>query len=109
MTFKQLVIPGTNDSGAFSISPWSLYYPQSESILGQLISGARALDLKIGLVEETQEFYTYYENNNQFYKMASLNEVINDVLLFVIATRQPLIFSINHLIDIHTPKVNNIN
>lgn len=97
MRVNDMFIPGTHDSGAFILnySPFKdnrltkYLYTQDETIVEQLIHGARLLDLRVALVDG--KFWI----NHGIVKTHPLEHVLEDVVKFIENTKEIVI------IDVH--------
>ncbi|XP_068234926.1 uncharacterized protein [Palaemon carinicauda] len=100
-SLRSLVIPGSHNSGSFSlkdeddvVSAWVVC--QDENIISQLLFGIRYLDLRVAYYPQTPEKLWV---NHDLVKWRPLEEVFSEVQTFLTLSRDPII------IDIHRTPV----
>lgn len=101
LRLNEAFIPGTHDSGAFHLAyrPFSdnrltkYVYAQDESIMEQLIHGARYLDLRIGLYDG--KFWV----NHGIAKVHPLEFILRDVKTFIDSTREIVILDFHEFLN----------
>ncbi|XP_012284591.1 PI-PLC X domain-containing protein 1 isoform X2 [Orussus abietinus] len=100
LRIRDVFLPGTHDSVAYSKIPGSIYdtlvtkyvITQDEDILSQLIYGVRYLDIRVGHYPNTEELWW---GNHGFVQIRPLQTVINDVKTFLANTQEIVIFDIH--------------
>ncbi|XP_044581334.1 PI-PLC X domain-containing protein 1-like [Cotesia glomerata] len=90
MTLRELFIPGTHSSGSYSeeLPPTIIQrytITQEKSILDQLISGIRYLDLRPCIIDDE------YWNCHGEYGIQPFGKIIDDILEFIINTNEIII------------------
>ncbi|EDW04028.1 PI-PLC X domain-containing protein 1 [Drosophila grimshawi] len=100
LRLRDLFIPGTHDSGSYRpnfdpllreslVTKYAL--TQDDDIRGQLLHGARYLDIRVGYFSPAEEKFFIYHGIT---KQRPLNEVIQQVKDFVLATNEIVIFGL---------------
>lgn len=95
---RNIIIPGTHDSGSYRENPTmkhfyplNYYITQDDNILGQLIHGARYLDIRPAYYEDReQKWYV----NHDFVIQQPLSVVMDQVIQFVNETNEIVIFGL---------------
>ncbi|XP_053996108.1 PI-PLC X domain-containing protein 1-like isoform X1 [Hylaeus anthracinus] len=99
LRISQIFLPGTHDSASYAqrndggniISRFAI--TQDIDILGQLIHGARYLDIRVGHYPSTDEIW--WTNHGAFYRSVSLKTVIDQVKQFLENTEEIVIFDLH--------------
>ncbi|KAK0162935.1 hypothetical protein PV327_006662 [Microctonus hyperodae] len=99
LKMRDIFIPGTHDSAAYAkfkdpkndniVEKYTI--TQDEDILGQLIYGARYLDIRVGRYPNDEHMYW---GNHGFIKIIPLQVIINDVKNFLKNTNEIVIFDV---------------
>lgn len=100
LRLRDLFIPGTHDSGSYRpnfdpllreslVTKYAL--TQDDDIRGQLLHGARYLDIRVGYYRPTEEKFFIYHGIT---KQRPLKEVIQQVKDFVLETNEIVIFGL---------------
>ncbi|ALC39408.1 CG14945 [Drosophila busckii] len=100
LRLRDLFIPGTHDSGSYRpnfdpllrenlVTKYAL--TQDDNIRGQLLHGARYLDIRVGYYRPSEEKFFIYHGIT---KQRPLQEVIDQVKDFVLETNEIVIFGL---------------
>ncbi|KAL5280728.1 hypothetical protein ACFFRR_004630 [Megaselia abdita] len=98
LSLRSFIIPGTHDSGSYrenqamkNMYPLNYYITQDDNILGQLIHGARYLDIRPAYYEDSKD--KWYVNHD-FVIQQPLTVVMDQVIQFVKETKEVVIFGL---------------
>lgn len=98
LTLRSIIIPGTHDSGSYRENqtlknryPDNYYLTQDDNVLGQLIHGARYLDIRPAYLESKKEKWFV---NHDFIPQQPLTVIMDQVVQFVKETKEPVIFGL---------------
>lgn len=98
LSLRSFLIPGTHDSGSYrentamkTLYPLNYYITQDDNILGQLIHGARYLDIRPAYYKDS--LHKWYVNHD-FVIQQPLTVVMDQVIQFVKETKEPVIFGL---------------
>lgn len=98
LSLRNFIIPGTHDSGSYrenqlmkNVYPLNYYITQDDNILGQLIHGARYLDIRPAYYGDNKHRWWV---NHDFVMQQPLTVIMDQVIQFVKETNEPVIFGL---------------